>query len=136
HLRQVRLHHDFAERPPETLSRRKDALKFTAYAVAFGPLAAWGFVNNALPYLITRALALRAPDEAIRAITGFAVGMFAFPLFYTAQAWALFRASGGAMWLTALYVLSLPVAGFFFLRYRRQLVRYRDRILARTLFRT
>ncbi|MBA2662228.1 MAG: 1-acyl-sn-glycerol-3-phosphate acyltransferase [Bradymonadaceae bacterium] len=135
HMRQVRLHQDFLNRPPETLSRRKDSLKFTYYALVFGPLAVWGLINNFLPFKITRSLTMRAPDEAMRAITGFVTGMFAYPLFYAAQGWAIWHLS--ASWIvTLLYVLSLSPAGFFFLRYRRQIMRYRDRILARTMFRT
>jgi hypothetical protein len=34
------------------------------------------------------------------------------------------------------YILVLPVTGFFFLRYRAQLSRFRSRILTRTLFRS
>ena len=135
HLGQVRLKHDFNQRPPETLSSRKEALKLTIFSVLFAPIAAWGFVHNFIPYQLSKQLALRADEEAIRAFTAFCVGLLAFPLFYGAQAWGVFQLTQS--WASSLgYVLSLPLAGFFFLRYRRQIAAYRDRILARTIFRS
>jgi 1-acyl-sn-glycerol-3-phosphate acyltransferase len=136
HVRQVRLKHDFLERPPETLSSRKEGIKFTAYAIAFAAPAVWGFVHNFIPYQLTKLAVLKAPDEAMRAFTGLLAGALAFPLFYALYAVGLWWATGGLIWLPVLYVLSLIPAGFFFLRYRQRLSRYRGRILTRTLFRT
>ena len=135
HLGQVRLKHDFLERPPDTLSSRKEAAKLTVFAILFGPIAAWGFANNFVPYQLSKQLAVRAPEEAIRAFTAFCVGLVAFPLFYALQTYLVFRLTGS--WLdSAGYLLTVPLAGFFFLRYRRQIAKYRDRILARTFFRS
>lgn len=135
HLRQVQLKHDFFDRPPETLSFRMEAVRFTLYMIAFAIPAVWGFIHNVVPYVITRFLALRAPDEAQRAITGLLAASVAYPLFYAPWIWAVWESSGSWMWTLA-YFLSMPLAGFFFLRYRRQLARYRGRILTRTLFQT
>jgi 1-acyl-sn-glycerol-3-phosphate acyltransferase len=135
HLRQVELRHDFDERPAETLSTRREALKFTAYALAFAVPAGWGFLHNAVPYLLTYIAASRAPDEAMRAVTALLTGALFFSAFYGGYGWLLFSATG-SLWGMVAYLLTLPVSGFFFLRYRRQLICYRDRILARTLFRT
>lgn len=136
HVRQVRLRMDFHERPPQTLSIRKEALKFTAYAVLLAVPAVWGLINNFVPYNLTRFATLAAPDEAIRAITALVAGTVFFGLFHLGQTAALWWLTGGD-WLVALaYLLTLPVSGFLFLRYRRQLSRYRSRILTRTLFRT
>lgn len=135
HLRQVRLKNDFLERPPDTLSSRKEAVKLTVFSLLFGPIAAWGFVNNFVPYQLSKQLAVRAPEEAIRAFTAFCVGLLAFPLFYSMQTWAALRLTGS--WIDAIgYLVTVPLAGFFFLRYRRQIAKYRDRILARTFFRS
>lgn len=136
HVRQVRLKHDFYERPPESLSSRKEGIKFTAYAIAFAVPAIWGFVHNFVPYQLTKLSALRAPDEAIRAITALLSGALAFPLVYGIYAALLWWSTGGLIWLPVLYVLTLPPAGFFFLRYRQRLSQYRGRILTRTMFRT
>jgi 1-acyl-sn-glycerol-3-phosphate acyltransferase len=136
HVRQVRLKHDFLERPPETLSSRKEGVKFTAYAIAFAIPAIWGLIHNFAPYQLTKLAVLKAPDEAMRAITGLLAGALAFPLFYGLYAAALWWATDGQIWFPVAYVLSLIPTGFFFLRYRKQLSRYRGRILTRTLFRT
>ena len=136
HVRQVRLKHEFLDRPPETLSSRKEGVKFTAYAIAFAAPAIWGLIHNFVPYQLTKLAVLKAPDEAMRAFTGLLSGAVAFPLFYGLYALALWWTTGGLIWAPVLYVLLLPPAGFFFLRYRQQLARYRGRILTRTLFRT
>lgn len=135
HLRQVRLRHDFFDRPPETLSFRKEALRFTAYMIVFALPAAFGFLHNVIPYVVTRFVALRAPDEAQVAITGLLTGMVIYPAVYAPILWGVFRATGSWPW-TVVYFLAMPLLGFFFLRYRRQLARYRGRILTRTLFQT
>ena len=135
HLRQVRLRHEFLDRPPESLSFRFEAVRLTSYTFVFFVPAIWGFVHNVLPYLLTKTLALTAPDEAMRAIRGFLTGMVIFAGWYTGIAWLVFWASSDLL-LTTAYIASLPVTGFFFLRYRSRLSRYRSRVLTRTLFRT
>jgi 1-acyl-sn-glycerol-3-phosphate acyltransferase len=135
HLRQVQLKSDFFDRPPDTLSFRKEAVRFTAYMIGFALPAAWGFIHNLVPFVITRFFSLRAPDEAQRAITAFLVGMFVYPLSYAPWLFGIWHATGSWVW-TLVYFLTLPLAGFFFLRYRAQLGRYRGRILTRTLFQT
>lgn len=135
HLRQVRLRHEFLDRPPETLSLRREGIKLTTYAILFAIPAVWGFVQNVLPYLMTKHFALLAPDEAMRAIWGFFVGIFIFGAWYSAF-WAGLFFGGMDPILASIWVASLPVTGFFFLRYRARLSRYRSRILTRTLFQT
>lgn len=136
HLRQVRIRHEMFGEDFDPSGRHREALKMTCYAIALGPFAAWGFVNNAIPYLLTRPVVRRQPDEAMVAFAAFASGLVAFPLFYAVQSWALWTWSGQSVVMVLLYLISLPIAGFFFLRWWRQLLRYRDRILSRTLFRS
>ncbi len=136
HVRQVRLKHDMLERPPETLSVRKEGLKLTAYALIFALPAVWGFVHNVVPYTITKFAALKAPDEAMRAFAALLVGMIVFPLFYAAYGAGLWFGTDVGPWFVAGYLLSLIPTGFFFLSYRQRLARYRSRILVRTMFRT
>jgi 1-acyl-sn-glycerol-3-phosphate acyltransferase len=133
HLAQSQLRHDFMDRRPETLSVRRESIKFTAYAMCLAPLAAWGLLGNAPAYLLMRFAALHPDDEAQRAIWAFGAGLMFFPAYWGAQVWGLFRI-GVPWWWCAVHFLTLPFAGFFFLRYRRQLARYRRRILTRTLF--
>lgn len=135
HLRQVRIRHEFLDRPPETLSFRLEAVRFTLYAIVFAIPAVWGFVHNAAPYLMTGLATSRADDEAKRAITGVVAGGFFYILWYVPIVYSIWLLS--ADWLMPLtYGISMPVTGYFFLRYRSQLSRYRSRILARTLFQT
>jgi len=136
HLRQVQLRHDIVDRPPETLSFRKEAFKLTLYALVFALPALWGFVHNVIPYLATKFAALHARDEPQRAITGLIAGAVAYPLAYAGPIFGVWELSGHSPWWTLLYAVSLPFTGFFFLRYRRQLARYRDRVLVRTMFQT
>jgi 1-acyl-sn-glycerol-3-phosphate acyltransferase len=136
HLAQARMRHDFLDKRPETLSNRREAVKFTLYATLLAPLAVWGLLTNVLPYLLTSLAARRAPDEPMRAVTGLLTGAVLYPASYAAQGWALHALTGSAWWWVLLYVVSLPPAGFFWLRYWRQLARYRKRILVRTLFLT
>lgn len=133
HLAQSRLRHDFMDRRPETLSVRKESIKFTLYAILFAPVAAWGFLCNAPAYAIMRLAALQAPDEAQRAFTAFLSALVLFPLYWGAQIYGL-MAAGAPWWLWTTHLVTAPLAGFFFLRYRRQLARYRRRILTSTLF--
>ena len=135
HLRQVHLKHNFATRDPETLSFRKEAFRFTTYMLAGAIPAAWGFVHNALPYFLTWSFSIRAPDEAQRAIRGLSLGAVAYPLLYAPFLYLIWAVSQ-RWWVVLIYGISMPIFGFFFLRYRRQLARYRGRILTRTLFQT
>lgn len=136
HLRQVHVRIDFGKRHPGSLSSRKDAIRLTLYAVCFGPLAAWGFTSGAIPYQLTKILSLRASEEAIRAMTAFMAGVVLFPLTYAGLGWLAWMASGHDLLAALLVALGSPIAGFFFMRYRRVLGGFRDRILTRTLFRT
>lgn len=135
HLRQVHLKNDFGSRDPETLSFRKEALRFTTYMLAGALPAAWGFIHNALPYFLTWSFSIRAPDEAQRAIRGLSLGAVAYPLLYSPFFYLVWTVSQ-LWWVVLIYGISMPISGFFFLRYRRQLARYRGRILTRTLFQT
>ncbi len=135
HLRQVRIKTEFMDRPPETLSVRKEGIKFSAYALAFFVPAAWGFLHNFAPYNLAKVAARKPDHEAKRAFTALMVSFFAFPLWYGAIG-AAWWYGGANEWFIAAYLVSLPICGFFFFRYRRQLGRYRSRILLRTLFQT
>ncbi len=135
HLRQVRLRSDFLDRPPETLSFRKEAMKFTVYAISFGLPALYGFLHNILPWILTGAAASRAPDEAMRAFTGLLAGLVIYGGWYGLLVTLMYGASGSYL-LAGVYAASLPISGFFALRYASELGRYRSRILTRTLFQT
>lgn len=137
HVGQVRLRHDvLLDAEVRRMSSTRETIRLTAYALCFGPFALWGLAHHVLPAWLVQRAALRAPDEAIRAITVFSVSLLVFPAWYALQAWGLHRSLDVAWPWIAVHVMVLPVAGFFWLRYVRQLIRYRQRILARTLFRS
>jgi len=133
HLAQVSLRRDFLDRPPKTLSARREALKMTLYAVALGPFALYGLVHAFIPQRITRRFVMRAPDEAMRAITAIVAGSGIHGAFYTLFGYFAYAASGSWVVTTA-YLMTLPFAGMWWIRYRRQLARYSGRIVTRTLF--
>lgn len=134
HLAQENLRRDFVDRAPASLSLRREALKMTLYALLLAPVALWGLLHNLVPYRVTRRFALRAPDEAIRAITAFGLGALVFGLSYGFVGWGVHAASGNPWWALA-YLVTLPPSGLFYLRWRRQLARHRDRIVVRSMFR-
>lgn len=133
HLAQVSLRRDFLDRPPASLSTRREAVKMTLYALLLAPVAMWGLLHNFVPYRAARRATLRAPDEAIRAITALTSGAVLFLVTYGLYGWAIATASGSAWWAVA-YLITLPPAGIFYLRWRRQIARHADRIVVRTMF--
>lgn len=137
HLRQVRLRHDLVEKRETFTGRRRwEALKMTVYALALGPVAIFGFINNAIPYALVRLVTSKQPDRTRIAFSGFATGLMLFPLFYFLQSYALWRLTDHTVWSVIVYLFLVPVTGLFFLRWWRQILAYRDRILSRTLFRS
>jgi 1-acyl-sn-glycerol-3-phosphate acyltransferase len=133
HLNQVSLRRDFFERPPKTLSARREAAKMTLYAVLLAPFAFYGLAHNFVPQRLTRRLVLRAPDEAMRAITAITLGSVVYGIFYAVYGWLVLAGSGSWLW-ASVYLVTLPFAGMWWIRYRRQLARYSGRIVARALF--
>lgn len=136
HLSQLRIRDGLLDERAGERRRHREALKLTLFFVSLGPVAIYGLLNNIVPALLVRRFTRRAPDEAMVAISAFVSGLVAFPLFYGLQAWALARYAELHPLLIAFYVLSLPTAGIFFLRWWRQILVYRDRIISRTFFRT
>lgn len=135
HLRQANLRDDFVARPPSTLSIRRESVKLTLYATLLAPIALFGLVHSFVPYRLTARVARRAPDEAMRAFYAVCAGAVLYPL-----AWAPFVAGFWAgtesIGWTIAYVASLPLAGLWYLRWRRQLAKHWDRIVVRNLFLT
>lgn len=129
-------------RRSQTLKRSMDApirqrlirLRMTIYSLLMAPVALFGLVHNFLPYLLTRYLPRFTRDEAIRAFAYFGVGFLAFGLAYAAFGFWLWHSAGmGWKWVLA-YLALLPPTGFATLRYRRNIIIYRDKILLRTFF--
>lgn len=137
HVQQAKLRHEtLLEEDLSRVSSTRESVRLTVYAIACLPVALWGLVHHVLPWFLVRSVGVRVKDEAIRAITWFSASLLAFPLAYTLLGWWLWRHQGLPPSSVAGYLLTLPPAGFFWLRYLRQILRYRQRILARTLFRS
>jgi 1-acyl-sn-glycerol-3-phosphate acyltransferase len=78
------------------------------FALVIFPLALWGVLNSALPYLATRRaslLAARGRDQYDTA--GMLFGLFFFLLFWGGQCAAVWWSYG--TWPTAIYAASLPL---------------------------
>jgi 1-acyl-sn-glycerol-3-phosphate acyltransferase len=101
-------------------------------AVVF-PLAAWGVLNSALPFFLTRHLARRfARGSDQTDTTKMLLGMALFALFWSAQAAAVFRLAG--LRATLWYAASLPITAAVALAVGRERGRVLDNVRAFLLF--
>ena len=101
------------------------------------PVWLYGVLNNYLPYIIPSMIARRATKEVeFVAPIMLVVGMVTFPLAYTLQALAVQHWLTHHWALTALYVLSLPLTGFYALSYWGTLAARVQRLRALRLFRS
>ncbi len=134
HLRQTELRGALSQAFDEPVRQRLIRLRMTLYAVGMAPLALFGLAHNIVPYALTRLAGRLNRDEAVRAFTLFGVGLLSFGMTYGLLALALWRWSElDPAWIVA-YLLALPPTGFVALRYRRNVLIYRDSILVRTIF--
>ena len=134
HLRQTELREALDHAFEEPVRQRLIRLRMTLYSVLMAPIALFGFVHNIVPYLLARGLGRLGKDEAVRAFTLFGSGVLAFAGAYFLIGYGLWQYSELTLPQTLLYVAALPPTGFAALRYRRNVLIYRDRILVRTIF--
>jgi len=86
-------------------------------ALVGAPLAAWGWLNHALPYGVVRALTRRMSSDADHvASNAVFLSLPVFPLFWLLQTAAVAWLAGG--WWAASYLLSLPLTGAIALLWR------------------
>ncbi len=134
HLYQARLREDLSQKFDKPVQERLVRLRMTLYALLMAPFALVGFVHNIAPYLVTLFTARLFQDDAIRGFAYFAIGILVFSLTYLMYGvcfWHFFHKS--VPW-TLVYLAALLWTGFGFLRYRRTVMQYRDKILVRTFF--
>lgn len=107
------------------------------FNLIFGaPVWLYGLLNNYLPYILPSLVAQRATNEVeFVAPIMLVVGMITFPLAYTLQAAAVQHWLTHDWRLTALYLLSLPLTGFYALSYWNTLATRLNRLHALRLFR-
>jgi 1-acyl-sn-glycerol-3-phosphate acyltransferase len=134
HLRQTEVRQTLAASTGTPVTGRLLRLKMTAYAIFMAPVALFGLVHNVLPYLLARLGAPLVRDEAIRVFSYFGLGVVAFGAWYALIGYWLWQHAELGVAPTLVYLAALPPTGFVALRYRRNLLRYRDRILVRALF--
>ncbi len=98
------------------------------------PLYLYGLINNYIPYLLPSKIAyLIAKDEEYIAPIMLYVGMLSFSIFYSLQVYGSYYVLGNG-WLTLAYALSLPLTGFFVLRYWHFLLSFKEKWKLFTLF--
>ncbi|MFL5574603.1 MAG: 1-acyl-sn-glycerol-3-phosphate acyltransferase [Gemmatimonadaceae bacterium] len=99
-----------------------------------GPVALWGRMNHWAPLALARAASRRTSrnpeDPAMHTIVA---GLLIVPVFYAAQTALVWRLAGA--WWALPYLLSLPVAAGWWLRYADRLAHARRRMRAWLLFR-
>ncbi len=109
-------------------------LKVIIYTVLGFPLYIYGLINNYIPYKIPSiaAAAISEHDE-YRGPIMMTTGMFMFPIFYALQCWLVyyFFESG---WISLVYLLSLPISGFFALHFWGRLITTRNYFKLFSLF--
>jgi 1-acyl-sn-glycerol-3-phosphate acyltransferase len=134
HLNQTEVRQALASSTGTPVTGKLLRLKMTVYAVLMAPVALFGLIHNVLPYAFARVGASMVRDEAIRLFAYFALGVVGFGACYALIGYGLWQHTELGLGKTLLYLLTLPPTGFAALRYRRDLLRYRDQILIRTLF--
>ena len=134
HLRQTELSQSIKGSLDKPVRERLIRLRMTIYTLIMAPVAIFGLLHNMVPYLITKYAARLAKDEAIRAFAYFGVGFLAFTLTYSGFGfWLWYTVGMNWKWIIT-YLALLPPAGFATLRYRRNILLYRNKILVRTFF--
>lgn len=98
------------------------------------PLYLYGLINNYLAYIIPSKVADALTEEQeFRAPIMLSVGIFSFPVLYTLQVILFWHLLPDTAYLM-LYLISLPLSGFFTLRYWNTLLRVREHWLLLRLF--
>jgi 1-acyl-sn-glycerol-3-phosphate acyltransferase len=103
------------------------SIRSTLLLVAGFPLYLYGLVNNYIPYIIPSKVAdALTEEEEFLAPIMLTVGIFSFPVCYTLQALLFWQMMPDYYLYLLLYLVSLPLSGFFTLRYWLALGRTRE----------
>lgn len=134
HLDQARLHRRLRESVDEPVRGRLLRVRMTGYALAMAPVAGFGLIHNAVPFLLTWWASRGFSDEGTRLFAAFGFGVVFFLTTYAGFGWWAWNGMHlDAAW-ALVYAASLPPTGIVALSYRRSLLLYRDAILLRTWF--
>ncbi len=132
-VKRLQLKFDFIHRTPQALSRRREAIKFSLTALSLYPIGAWGWFHHAPAFFVTRWFALRAPEDAMRAVRALGAASMLFPLSYLIIGAGLFAFGLAPLW-TLFYLSILPYGFLIWLRARTRMEKLADRFLLRDLF--
>ena len=122
----LRLHHRRLRRlrvDPQSLVARRGGLSWFRWLVGLllSPIAAYGFLNNALPYFLPRFFVrpYQQEPETVGSVK-LAVGAVAFPLYYAVRTAIVYVLWGPSS--AVLYGLTLPLSGLFTLYYKEHIL--------------
>ncbi|QCR24240.1 lysophospholipid acyltransferase family protein [Pontibacter sp. SGAir0037] len=114
-LRQLNLHDAALSKNTKTVVWQ--SILAMLYLVAGLPVYLYGLLHNYLPYIIpSRVAYMLAREEEWHAPMMLSVGIFTFPIFYTILAILCYQLYP-SLPILFLYLLSLPITGFFTLHY-------------------
>jgi len=135
-LRRLHLRDSLLKENVQSLSVLRTSLRTAGLAALGFPLAAYGMVNNYIPYKIAGLCARHFVYERTKILSALLIGGgLAFLFFYALQTIAV-GYYFGLLW-AGLYGLSLPFSGFFALGWLQRLRENREKIsLAFFLFRS
>ncbi|WP_114782189.1 lysophospholipid acyltransferase family protein [Botryobacter ruber] len=112
----------------------RHSIRMTIFLLLCFPLYLYGLLNNYLPYIIPSKVAKRLTEaQEFMAPIMMTVGIFSFPLFYLLQSILFWHLVPNLFYLL-LYMVSLPVSGFFTLQYWNTFERIQDHWLLLKLF--
>jgi glycerol-3-phosphate O-acyltransferase / dihydroxyacetone phosphate acyltransferase len=120
-LQSLRLRNELLQEEHANRNLLKDSLQTLFFLVLGFPLYLYGLIHNYLPYKIPALVAdaLTEDEEFISPIL-MTTGIFTFPFFYALWVIGAYHFSQ-SLALGAVYFLTLPVSGFFTLRYWHRL---------------
>lgn len=132
-VEQLQLKYDFVRRTPHAMSRLSELLKFSVTALSLYPITFFAAVQHMPAFIITRWFALRAPDDAMRAVRALGCAAILFPLTYLALGYLLLTLGASSLGTLA-YLSVLPIAALGWLKIRTRMEQLVARFLLRDLF--
>ncbi|WP_115373893.1 lysophospholipid acyltransferase family protein [Adhaeribacter pallidiroseus] len=98
------------------------------------PLYLFGLITNYLPYILpAKVAAALTEEEEFTAPILLSTGIFTFPLFYALECYLVWYFTH-AWFVVLLFLIMLPVAGFFVLYYYQKFKKVRTTLKLQTLF--
>jgi glycerol-3-phosphate O-acyltransferase/dihydroxyacetone phosphate acyltransferase len=100
-------------------------LGYVAQLALLAPVYLFGLLTNYIPYILP-SLVFKASRMEVeyKAPVQMIVGLICFPLFYGLQLWAFHRYIDPRLWTAALFLLTLPMAGYTAMWYWTELQRF------------